>query len=378
MRVPAQVYDFPDDDIEYVTGELRCLLEQRAFLTLGRFGEEFEQAFAARHDARHAVATNSGTSALEAILRALGVAGGEVVVPTNTFAATAFAVLRAGARPVFADILPDLTVDPDDVADQCGPDTRAVVTVHIGGLVSPATTRLAQWCGQRGIPLVEDAAHAHGSALHGKPAGTFGVAGAFSFFSTKVMTTGEGGMVVTGDQAIADACRLLRDQAKVGNANLHTDVGANWRLTEVQALMGLAQLRRLDGFIERRQHIAARYDRLLDGAPGLAPVPVPPGAHHNFYKYIVVLDGADPGQVQAELKARFEVSLGGAVYDLPLHQQPVFEPYRRRALPVAEDLCRRHVCPPCYPSLTDAQVDHVASALTEIVAPMVAGREEVR
>ena len=199
MKIAAQVYDFSDEDIEQITAEIRTLLAARAYLTLGRHVERFESAFAEYHGARYAVATSSGTAALEIILRHVGVAGGEVVMPTNTFGATAFAALAAGGRPVFADIGADLTLDPESAAAQVTPRTRAVVTVHVGGLVSPATTELAALCRSKGIALVEDAAHAHGSSLGGRFAGTLGVAGAFSFFTTKVMTTGEGGMVLTND-----------------------------------------------------------------------------------------------------------------------------------------------------------------------------------
>jgi perosamine synthetase len=366
MNVPAQVYDFSDEDIEFITAEFGALLRDRRFLTLGDSVEQFEHAFAERHGAQFAAATSSGTAALEAILRSLDVAGGEVVIPTNTFAATAFAVLGAGARPVFADIRPDLTLDPDDAAKRMTAQTRAIVTVHIGGLVSPATLELVELGRQRGVPLVEDAAHAHGSALEGRSAGTFGVAGSFSFFSTKVMTTGEGGMVVTNDPHIHRNVKVLRDQAKV-DGNRHEKVGHNWRLTEVQALMGLAQLRRLDEFIARRQQIAARYDQALSGLKGLSPLPVPPGVHHNFYKYIAVVDELAPETLQAELKGEFNIRLGGFVYELPLHEQPALRQFAEGALPVAEDLCRRHICPPIYPSLSDQAVDYVASALRQKV-----------
>lgn len=276
MKVKAQVYSFPAPDIEYVTGELRRLLEAQEFLTLGRYGEQFEQEFAAYHGAAHAIATNSGTGALEVILHALKLVGKEVVLPTNTFAATAFAIIRARARPVFADILPDMTLDPADAARRITSNTGAVVAVHIGGLISPATRVLADLCRGRGIPLVEDAAHAHGSTLDGQAAGAFGVAAAFSFFSTKVMTTGEGGMILTGDECLDRDARVLRDQAKVAGGNLHETLGYNWRMAEVQAIMGIAQLRRLGEFISRRREIAAIYDRVLANIPGIELLPVPP------------------------------------------------------------------------------------------------------
>jgi perosamine synthetase len=365
MRVAAQSYSFSPQDIAYITGEFRRLLEEHEFLTLGRYGEQFEQEFAQYHGAPHAVATNSGTGALEIILRTLNVAGKEVLVPTNTFAATAFAVIRAGARPVFADIRSDLTLDPADAARRITDQTAAVITVHIGGLISPATIEVSALCRSHNIPLVEDAAHAHGSTLDGKAAGAFGVAAAFSFFSTKVMTTGEGGMIVTTDERLAREARVLRDQAKIGGGNYHESDGYNWRMPEVQAIMGLAQLRRLDEFIMRRQEIAAIYDRLLSGVPGLELLPVPARVRHNYYKYIAFVHGVTPEELKVRLRRDYQITLGGYVYELPLHEQPVFRAFYQESLPVAEELCRRHICPPIYPELTDAQAEFVGQTLRQ-------------
>ncbi len=373
MKVLAQVYDVADEDIDHLTAGLRDLLARRRFLTLGEHVERFEQAFAAQHGELLATATSSGTSALEAILNALDVRGGEVIVPANTFAATAFAVLHAGARPVFADIGTDLTLDPDDAARRVTRHTRAVVTVHIGGLISPGTLELAELCRDRGIPLVEDAAHAHGSTLHGRTAGTFGTAAAFSFFSTKVITTGEGGMVLTADPHLHEAVRVLRDQGKSGGGNHHEVVGSNWRLTEMQAMLGLTQVRRLPGFVARRREIAERYRTKLAGVPGLEVVPAPDGAAPNFYKLIALVDGVEPEVLRAELRAQHDVALGGYVYEVPLHQQPVLRHLADGPLPVAEDLCRRHICPPIYPSLTDEQLDHVVAAVDERMSSHLLG-----
>jgi perosamine synthetase len=290
-----------------------------------------------------------------------------VIVPTNTFAATAFAVLHAGARPVFADIGPDMTLDPGEVARLMRPATRAVVTVHLGGLVSPATADVAALCDEHGIPLVEDAAHAHGSGFDGRSAGTFGVAAAFSFFSTKVMTTGEGGMVVTDDGRLRDTVPLLRDQAKAGGGNVHEVVGNSWRMTEVQALMGLAQRRRLDEFIARRQRIAAVYDEGFAAAVGLRPCRCPPARTTTTTSTSCSPTGGRRGELRRRVKEQHGVSLAGFVYELPLHEQPVFAPWREGPLPLAEDLCRRHVCPPIYPSLERAAARHVVTALHEVL-----------
>ncbi len=365
--IAPQRYDFFPEDIAWIVERIREVLETRAYLTLGRYGEEFESKFAQLVEVPHAVAVNSGTAALEIIFRALRIEGHEVIVPTNTFAATAFAVLHAGGKPVFADCGEDLCVDPEDVEGRVTPRTKAVVAVHIGGLLSASLRALAEFCARKGLYLVEDAAHAHGSRTGGKQAGSVGIAGAFSFFSTKVMTTGEGGMIVTSDRAIAEKARLLRDQAKVAAANYHEEMGSNWRMTELQAILGLAQLRRLAEFIERRTQVARIYDAGWANEQKLRPLSVPPESQPNYYKYVLFLKDSVPREVSKQLKERYGVHLGGYVYDVPCHEQPVFRSFVQGRLPRAEDLCRRHVCPPIYPSVTNEEAHHVVKAVQEVL-----------
>src|SRR5260221_7244051 len=245
MRVPPARVFFPAEDRAEILARIDQALTTGQ-LTLGPIGRELEVAFAKRPSTQHAVAVSSGTSALEIILRALDVGGREVIVPANTFFATAAAAVHAGARVVFVDCDPEtMAFDLADVEAHLTPDTAAVVAVHIGGLISPAVPALAQLCHDRGVHLVEDAAHAHGCALGGRSAGTFGIAGAFSFYPTKVVAGGEGGIIVTDDDTIAEAARTYRDQ---GNAtfltNFHTRLGANWRLTEPHAAIVRSHLAR--------------------------------------------------------------------------------------------------------------------------------------
>ncbi len=365
--IPAFRYYFPKEEIERVVSQYKEILETNGFLTMGRYGEEFEQAFGEYTGAKYAVSVASGTAALELIFRHLGVEGKEVIVPTNTFAATAFAVIHAGGIPVFADCLEDMTVDPTDVKKRITTRTAAIVTVHIGGLVSPATYELVDLASQKGIPLVEDAAHAHGSRLDGKHAGTFGIAGAFSFFSTKVMTTGEGGMIVTSDPGIYQKALLLRDQAKVDGQNLHEEVGHNWRMGEFQAILGLSQLRSLEDSIQRRSRIARIYDEGFAEVSLLTRLPVPTNVRHNYYKYILLLNEGDREQFRVELRKEYGVPLGGYVFDLPCHLQAVFRPYSTISLAVSEDLCSRHICPPIYPTVTDEEAQYVVNSLRRVL-----------
>lgn len=363
VQVPAARIVFSPDDRTEIAAAVSDILATGA-LTLGSHTREFETAFAAAHDAPFAVAVSSGTAALEIILRAVDVAGTEVIVPTNTFAATGYAVLRAGATPVFADVSPaTFAVSPETLAAAITPLTRAVVLVHIGGLVPPDVGELRALCDERGIILVEDAAHAHGSSHDGRFAGMFGAAGAFSFYPTKVITSGEGGMIVTADERIRDEAIIYRDQGKAGFlGNVHIKQGYAWRMSELHAVTGKVHLRRLPEFLAARRRVAARYDAAVAGLEGFDAVS--PGAPSNYYKYLLMPRlGIDRARLKKELKERHGVSLSGEVYEAPLHQQPVFESYARASLPVAEDLCARHVCLPVHSDMTDEEADHVTASL---------------
>jgi dTDP-4-amino-4,6-dideoxygalactose transaminase len=266
--VPSARIVFPARDRAEIAAAVTEMLASGA-LTLGPCTRRFEAAFAAAHtgpagapgprgqrlDAPHAVATASGTAALTIALRAVGVEGREVVVPANTFYATAAAVLQAGARPVFADVdAGTFALNAATTAAALTPRTAAVVIVHIGGLIPPQVDEVRALCDQRGIALVEDAAHAHGSSFDGRFAGSFGAAAAFSFYPTKVVTSGEGGMVLTSSEELAQEARIYRDQGKGDfGANHHVRLGSAWRMSELHAATGLVHLRRMEEFIARRR-----------------------------------------------------------------------------------------------------------------------------
>ena len=324
---------FPPADRAEIAAAVTEILASGA-LTLGPYTGRFEAAFAAAHDAAHAVATSSGTSALNIALQVAGVAGRDVVVPANTFYATA----------------------------------AAVVHVHIGGMISPDVIGLRELCDERGIALVEDAAHAHGSTLDGRFAGSFGASGAFSFYPTKVVTSGEGGMLVSASEHVEEEAKIYRDQGKGAfTANHHVRLGSAWRMSELHAVTGLVHLRRMEEFISRRREVAAAYDKALGVMDGLTPLAEAPGSRGNVYKYIVLLPpGTDRAAVKQELRDRFGVRLSGEVYDLPLNHQPVLAEYAGPSLPVAEDIAARHICLPVHSDMSDAEVDEVLTAITAV------------
>lgn len=364
MRVPPAAIHFPPEDRATILAQIEESLISGQ-LTLGKIGAELEQSFAAYLGVKHAIAVNSGTSALEIPLLALGVRGKEVLVPANTFFATAAAVVFAGARPRFVDCDPStMAVDPEHLRASIGPNTAGAVVVHIGGLVTPDIDEIRSICDEAGIWMLEDAAHAHGSTHAGRYAGTFGVAGAFSFYPTKVMAGGEGGMIVTNDDRVAEEARIYRDQGKASFlTNLHTRLGYNWRMSEPHAAIALSQFKRLDQFIAHRQGVAAVYDQAIDSLE-LTPLAVPAGSRCNYYKYVAFLpDDVDRTALKQRLRSEYDIGLSGEVYDTPLHHQPVFSEYATGALPGAEWLCQRHICLPVSAVMTDEQVAYVLDSM---------------
>lgn len=368
-RVPAAKIQFLPEDRVWIAERIQEVLATGQ-LTLGKYGTEFEKQFASLCGVNHGIAVNSGTSALEIILRALGVQGKDVLVPTNTFFATAAAVVHAGGNPILVDMDPEsFAVRPEAVEKSITSNTAGIVVVHIGGIVSKHMPDLVALAARKGLWLVEDAAHAHGSFLRGTSAGAFGIAGSFSFYPTKVMTSGEGGMIVTNDARIAEEARIYRDQGKASfTQNAHIRMGYNWRMSEPHAIIGLKHLERLPAMIADRQKIARIYDAALKGFRNLATLKVPEGGVCNFYKYIAVLNHKrDRKELKTLLRERHGVGLAGEVYEEPLHKQPVFEKYLITPLPISEDLCARHICLPVFSGMEEADAHHIIQALKQVI-----------
>jgi dTDP-4-amino-4,6-dideoxygalactose transaminase len=297
-------------------------------------------------------------------MRALDVHGKEVLVPTNTFLATAAAVLAAGGTVRLVDIDPETLSPSADMVEQAlGPNTAGLIIVHIGGIISRDIAAIKAVCDRRGVWMFEDAAHAHGSALGDTMAGLFGVGGAYSFFSTKVMTSGEGGMLVTNDDALADKVRLLRNYGKRQPWVTSSEhFGLNWRLNELAGAVAVVHLKRLDELIDGRAKIANLYTKGLSDAHGVRIVR--PHGRCSWYKFIVLPPvGVDRNKLKAHAK-ELGVSLAGGVYDLPLHRQPVaaelgfLGQFRN-----ADEFCNRHVCLPIYFGMTDAEADYVLQVI---------------
>ena len=359
----------PAEDLPALLRDFEEILRS-GVLTMGPYLERFEDDFARATGVRHAVGMSSGTAPLEVALRFWEVAGGEVVMTTNTFMATVHAAVLAGATPVLADIDPgSLSSRLEQIRPHVGPRTRAVVVVHVGGLIVPDAAEIAAFCAERGLPLLEDAAHAHGARLGGRPAGSLGTAGSFSFFPTKVMTTGEGGMLTTGDDGLAEFARSFRCHG-IGPDRLLVRPGANYRLPELSAALGLRQLARLERTLQERDLLARRYDEGVDALGrevARFPSAEPPAVRHAWYKYPVTLK-TDRERIAAALGER-DVPVG-SLYWPPCHLQPSARDRlgtREGDCPVAEEVLRRTLTLPLYNGLSPDQVDAVVRSLGEVL-----------
>lgn len=321
--------------------------------------EAFESEFAELVEGRHCVAVNSGTTALHLGLLAAGVGpGDEVVVPSFTFAGTANAVRLCGAEPVFVDIDPaTFCIDPAAVDAAVGEHTAAIMPVHLYG--HPAAMEVIETLAeQAGLLVVEDACQAHGAALGGHPVGTWGSVAAFSFYPTKNMTTGEGGMIVTHDPEVARQARLLRNQGMERQYE-NEIVGFNARLTDVAAAVGRVQLRRLPEWNATRQANAAALTTALEG---VTPPVTAEGAEHVFHQFTVRVEQRD--EVTAGLRER---AVGtGVYYPIPVHRLPAFD--LDLDLPETERACREVLSLPVHPGLGDGDVDRVARTVNEVVS----------
>ena len=338
--------------------------------SIGPYLDRFEQAFALYCGSRHAIAVSNGTVALHLALRALGIgAGDEVVMPDLTFAATAHAVLEAGATPVFADVDPRTwCIDPKAVARALGARTRAIIPVHLYGHPAdmPALEALAK---PRNVVLLEDAAEAHGAEIAGKRVGSLGKVGTFSFYGNKLMTTGEGGMVTTDDDALAQRLRFLKDHGMSKERRYyHTELAFNYRMTNLQAALGVAQLEQIEGFIEKKRDIMQWYREELAGVSEIELNAESPGAKSVFWMVSLVLhDHAKPSRDELAARLR-DQGVDSRPFFVPMSELPHLAHYRKvgtasDACPVSVRLSRRGMNLPSGCALTRQDVAFVAQAV---------------
>lgn len=360
--IPISSPTFGGNEERYV---LECL-RSGWISSKGEFVDRFESAFAALCGARHAVSCCNGTVALHAAMLGLGIgAGDEVIVPTLTFIASANTVVHCGATPVFVDSEPEgWNLDPRAVEAAITPRTRAIMAVHLYG--QPADmAALRRIATRHRLLLIEDAAEAHGATIDGRRVGTFGDVAAFSFYGNKIVTCGEGGMVVTDDAALADRVRMLKGQGQDFQQRWRFPViGYNYRMTNVQAAIGLAQLERFAWHLERREQVLRWYRERLRGVAAVRAQSAFPGSAPVPWLFSVVLE---PGVAMARDPLMQRLAADGIetrpVFP-PVHAQPCYEARAHGAFPVAENLGQRGLSLPTWSGLTEGDVTRVCQSLT--------------
>ncbi len=339
----------------------------------GAYVTRFEEEFAARVGRSHGIAVANGTVALEAAVGALEIGSGdEVILPTFTIISCAAAVVRAGAIPVVVDCDADTwNTDVEKIAARITDKTRAIMLVHIFGLPVDADPVL-ELAREHGLKVIEDAAEMHGQTYRGRYCGSLGDISTFSFYPNKHITTGEGGMIVTDDPALAERCRALRNLCfKAEQRFVHDELGWNFRMTNLQAAVGVAQLEQLDRFVAIKRRMGKRYTELLGDVQGIQlPVSRTEYAENIYWVYGLVLEDDVPFDAREAMARLGKEGIGTRPFFWPMHEQPVFRKaglFDGESHPVAERMARRGFYIPSGLALSDEQIETVAETVKEVL-----------
>lgn len=335
--------------------------------SLGSYIERFESEFAAYCGAKYGVSTSNGTVALHLALLALGIGkGDEVIVPTLTFVASANAVLYTGATPIFVDADEKTwTVDTKQIINKITSKTKAIIPVHLYG--HPCDMEAIHAIARaKHLFVIEDAAEAHGAIFKNKKVGNLGTIGCFSFYGNKTITTGEGGMIVTNNKQLADKARFLKDHAMSKTKKYyHPTLGYNYRMTNIQAAIGLAQLEQIQTFLDKKITIAHLYNRLLSSTKGVVIPPKADWATNSYWMYSVLIDKAKYGMSRDQLiKALKKHKIDSRPFFVPMHKLPMYQ--TDETFPVAERLALQGINLPSSTRLSDADVRRVAKVINDL------------
>jgi perosamine synthetase len=371
MKIPLSQPDITRAEIDAAVGVLGT-----DWLSLGPRLPEFERAVAAYCGAEHAVAVNSGTSGLHLCVRGLGIGEGDEVITTSfSFIASANAALYERARPVFVDIdLATLNIDPEKAQAAVTPRTRAIILVHTFGRPGPID-EVIDIARRHDLLVIEDACEALGAEYRGKKAGTIGHAGVFAFYPNKQITTGEGGVIVTGDPNLAQRARSMRNQGRDPSSDWyeHTELGYNYRIPELSCAIGIEQIKRIGDILERRRAVAQRYsEHLSQNTDIVVPAGEAPDSRISWFVYVVRLSDAfgrdDRDWIAGEMNRR---GIGCQRYFAPIHLQPLYRRlfgYREGYLPVTEKAASRTIALPFFNRITENQIAEVCNTLRELIA----------
>jgi len=379
MKIPRAKPYFSKKDRDDITSKIDGILKSGQ-LAQGKYVAEFETKFAEKIGSKYGIATNSCTSALEVSIRALGIKDKTILVPTNTFVASVNSIIMSGNKPLIVDIDKDtLCMTAQSVIENLTDEVGAVMWVHMAGLISADIIEVKEICREKGIFLIEDAAHAHGAHYYNQykdetlRAGNIGDVGCFSFYPTKVMATGEGGMITTNNDDLNDKARIMRyhgvtrPEGALEGVDYGVDVhypSQNFRMTETSAIIGLSQLSHLDEFVKQRNWIADNYNKDLEGIDGIKLLPRDEFSVSSYWNYYFILDSNIDRDKLSNYLHKNGVENANAYYPA-CHHHAIYDEYVLENYPVAENILKRHLSLPMYYELTQQDINKITDIVIE-------------
>ena len=364
MRIPVSEPSIGEEELRNVTD---CV-KSGWISSKGEYIEQFERGFAEYCNRKFGISTSNGTTALHTALASLGIGPrDEVIVPTLTFISTANVAVYCGARPVFIDSEPETwNIDPEKIKEKITNRTKAIIPVHLFG--HPADMDpILELAHEHNIAVVEDAAEAHGADYKGKKAGSFGDVSCFSFYGNKVLTTGEGGMCLTDDKALADKLKILKEHGMSETRKYwHPVIGFNYRMTNIQAAIGVAQLQKMDRFIKRKLEIAQLYNSMLKGVEGVTLPPKAGWAKNVYWMYTVLIEDGFGTTRDGLMKALEAKGVETRPVFYPITDMPPYNTGKNREqFPVASEISRKGISLPSSVNLKDDEIKYVVECIKE-------------
>ena len=367
---------FSEDDRKNILSKIDDILTT-GYISQGKYVSEFEQKFAEKVGVGYAIATSSCTSALEISMRALGLKNKKILVTTNTFVASVNSIILSGNIPLIVDIDEEtLCMSKESILDNLDDDVGAIMWVHMAGLISPQFSEIKSICDERDIFIIEDAAHTHGASVDGVMAGNLGEVGCFSFYPSKVLATGEGGMITTNNKELADKVRILRYHGVARNEGALSGVdygvkaiepSQNFRMTETSAIIGLSQLSHLDEFVRKRNEIADLYTEYLKDVDGISLLSKPDNIIHSYWNYYFILDSNIDRDKLANKLYLSGIENANA-YDPPCHKQEIYKDYlQKKPYSISDNIMKRHLSLPMYYELTEKDIEYIVNKLVESI-----------
>ncbi len=362
MKIPIFKLKFSNSEIRDFQSKVSQALKSDS-ISNGGFTKKFENEFAKINKSKYSIACSSGTAALQIAFEAINIKNFEVIVPTNTFFGTAIPVLKAGGKVVLCDNdFNSPEVSFLDIKRKVTKNTKAVCIVHVGGWIHKDILKIKRFCKRKNIYLVEDAAHAHFASQNKIFSGNFGDIGCFSFFPTKVMTTGEGGMIVTKNKKLYKKMLSLKNFGRSSNPLILSEIGMNFKISEFNSCLGLIELKRVKSRIKKRKKISELYQRKL--LKKKFKVLINKNSNSSHYKCIVSSE-IPYAKIKNNLK-RYKIALTGKVWEVPLHKQKIFLKSKinlNSDFSNADEFSKKHFCPPNYPELSFSEVERICKIL---------------